>query len=316
MTVGLVVMAYGTPASPDDVETYYTHVRRGRAPDAELLADLRRRYDAIGGISPLRQRTEAQRSAIDTALSAMAPGRFTTALGMKHAAPFIEDAVTDLIRQGVDAMVGLVLAPHYSAMSVGEYEARLAAAAADGGLGSDAVGCLRSWHDLDAYIGFLAQAVRSAGATLAPDHRVVFTAHSLPERILDAGDRYPDELAATARLVGDAAGLDDDRWNVAWQSAARGKSEPWLGPDVLEVLEAEAAGAGRDMLVCPAGFVSDHLEVLYDLDIEAATRARSRGLRFARTAVPNDDESVMTALAEAAVAVADAVESDRPMSAS
>jgi ferrochelatase len=290
--VGVVVMAYGTPATPADIEAYYTHVRRGRPPTAEQLADLQRRYEAIGGASPLLERTETQARGIAKALDER--GRFTVELGMKHAAPFVEDAVARLTGNGCTNVVGVVLAPHYSRLSVGEYEERARHAAGDGVTFT----MVHSWHDAPPYLDALAERVRAASASLPDPVEVVFTAHSLPARILDEGDPYPTQLRETAAAVATRAGVE--RWRVAWQSAGR-TPEPWIGPDVLEVLE-ELAGAGtKSVLVCPAGFTSDHLEILYDLDVEAAKRADELGLAFARTASLNDDPRLCEAVADAVV---------------
>jgi ferrochelatase len=295
--IGVVVMAYGTPASPDHVEAYYTHIRHGRPPTAEQLADLVRRYKAIGGTSPLARRTEAQRARLEGALDAAAPGTFEVVLGHKHAPPFVEDAAAALVGR-VDRIVGVVLAPHYSRGSVGEYAARLAAA-------SDAPAhTVESWHDLPALHAFHAAAVRAGLAALPARTKVLFTAHSLPERVL-AGDRYEDELRASARAVADLAGLDSwAGWSIAWQSAAR-TPEPWRGPDVADVIrDLAATGRADAVLVCAHGFTSDHLEVLYDLDVLAAGIAGEAGLAFARTGSVNDDPGVFTALAERVVAAA------------
>ena len=291
---GLVVMAYGTPASPADVEAYYTHIRRGRPPTSEQLADLTARYDAIGGISPLAERTEAQRALLAAALEAGEPGQWQVVLGQKHAAPFIEDAVATLAAAGATSVVGLVLAPHWSAASVGEYQARLRAAANEHGLASAAI---ERWHLEPTYLDFLTTAVRDARRGLPERTKVLFTAHSLPERVL-VGDPYAEELRASAAAVAEAAGLDRwAGWALAWQSAGR-TPEPWRGPDILEVIDDLAeTGRADGVLVCPQGFVSDHLEVLYDLDVEARARAESVGLAFARTRVLNDDPAVLGALA-------------------
>jgi ferrochelatase len=294
-------MAYGTPASLDDVEGYYTHIRRGHAPSPEQLAELRGRYEAIGGTSPLAARTEAQRAAIAAALDAAEPGRWAVALGQKHAAPFIEDAVAGLAGAGVARIVGLVLAPHFSRASVGEYQQRLRAAADELGLPSAA---LDRWHLEPSYVAFLAAAVRDGLAAMPERTKVLFTAHSLPERAL-VGDPYPDELRTSASAAAEAAGLSRwADWAVAYQSAGR-TADPWRGPDVLAVLDDVAAtGRADGVLVCPQGFVSDHLEVVYDLDLEARRRAEALGLAFARTRVLNDDPAVMAALAERVRALA------------
>ena len=296
---GVLVMAYGTPRTPADVEAYYTHIRRGRPPEPEQLADLVRRYDAIGGISPLAARTEAQRAAIAAALDEQAPGEFTVVLGQKHAAPFIEDAMATLADDGVEAVVGLVLAPHYSGFSVGQYHQRAGEVATERGVGYVPID---HWHLEPAYLDFLTDAVTEARATLPPEHKVLFTAHSLPERVL-VDDPYPDELAASAWEISRRLGLPRyGAWGMAWQSAGR-TPEPWRGPDILEVIR-ELADTGRSegILVCAQGFTADHLEVLYDLDIEAAAVAAESGLAFARTRSLNDDPTVMRALADRVLA--------------
>jgi ferrochelatase len=285
-------MAYGTPARPEDVEAYYTDIRRGRPPTPEQLADLVRRYDAIGGISPLGARTEAQRAGLQAALDEKAPGRFEVVLGFKHTSPSIEDAMADLRARGAERVVALVLAPHYSALSVGQYLDRAGADAA-----------VTSWATEPAYVDFVAGAVREELATMPEGTKVVFTAHSLPKRVEAMGDPYVAELRSTAQAVADRLGLAPwAQWATAWQSAGR-TPEPWLGPDVLTVID-DLAGTGRatGLLVAPCGFVSDHLEVLYDLDIEAAARAAAVGLPFARTAVLNDDPTVLAALADRVLA--------------
>jgi len=293
--VGLVVMAYGTPRQPSDVEAYYTDIRRGRPPSPEQLAELQSRYNAIGGISPLAERTESQRFALSEALEARAPGQFHVVLGQKHAAPFIEDAVAELAEAGIGQAVGLVLAPHYSRFSVGQYQERVAAAGAVHGVETRAID---SWHLEPSYLAFLARAITDARAELPANHKVLFTAHSLPERVLE-GDPYPDQLRASAAAVAERVGLAPwPDWALAWQSAGR-TPEPWRGPDVGAVIR-DLGDTGRTdgVLVCAQGFVSDHLEVLYDLDIEARRVAEDHGLAFARTRSLNADPTVMAALAD------------------
>jgi ferrochelatase len=290
VTIGVVVMAYGTPASPSDVEAYYTHIRRGRPPTPEQIADLRARYEAIGGISPLLAITRAQADRIAAALG----DGYVVALGQKHAAPFIEDAVTLLADAGVERIVGVVLAPHHSRGSIDEYAARLDARAAEHGIGARTI---PRWHDLDAWRAFQVAAVTAALAGMPERTKVVFTAHSLPERVL-VDDDYPDELHESAAAIAAAVGLDRwAGWSVAWQSAGKTTDE-WRGPDIVAVLDDLATtGRADGVLVCPQGFTAEHLEVLYDLDILADERARELGLVFARTHSINDDESVLTALA-------------------
>jgi protoporphyrin/coproporphyrin ferrochelatase len=295
VTTAILLMAYGTPARPDDLDAYYTHIRHGRPPPPELLTELRERYAAIGGSSPLLEITRSQAAALRRALAAAGHGA-PVAVGMKHSPPFIEEAAEELAEAGTTRVIGVVLAPHYSAMSVGEYGAR-ARAALGADNGGPAFELVRSWATAPAYVRFLATAVREALGALgsaAADAEVVFTAHSLPERILEAGDPYPDELRATARAVAGAAGLP--RWSIGWQSAGR-TADPWIGPDVLEILPRLAAEGASGVVVCPAGFVADHLEVLYDLDVEAAAAARELGLPFARTAAPNAHPALAAALA-------------------
>jgi len=291
--IGVLVMAYGTPATPDDVEAYYTHVRRGRAPSAEQLGDLQRRYDAIGGTSPLLEVTRAQAGGLAAALGE----GWHVELGMKHAPPFIEEGVAALARRGITQVVGLVLAPHYSVLSVGEYASRIRATDAVA-TGAMELTMVESWHLAPGYLDLLARRVIEARARVAqvdPERvEVIFTAHSLPARILDTGDPYPSQLAETAAAV--AGRLDLGRWSVAWQSAGR-TPEPWIGPDLLEVLDDRARSGVQGVVVCAAGFVSDHLEILFDLDVEATEAAARLGLAFARTTSPNDDPAFCATLA-------------------
>lgn len=298
--LGVVVMAYGTPARPEDIEAYYTHIRRGRPPSPEQLAALTARYEALGGTSPLAERTEAQRQALADALQVRRPGGTRVVLGQKHAAPFIEDAVAALADDGIDRLVGLVLAPHYSGASVGEYLARLTAAADERGLASAGV---TSWHLEPAYLGFLAGALDEARQALPARTKVLFTAHSLPERVL-VDDPYPEQLRESAAAVAEMVGLDRwAGWSLCWQSAGA-TPEPWRGPDVLDVIrDLAATGRADGVLVCPQGFVSDHLEVRYDLDVEARRVAEEVGLAFARTRVLNDDASTFAALADRVLAL-------------
>ena len=293
MTTGVLVMAYGTPRDRDHIEGYYTDIRRGRPPTPELLADLVRRYDAVmqahgsGGTFPLRDITDRQVARIAAALG----DGFAVELGTKHSTPSIDDGVRRLAARGAARVVGLVLAPHYSRASVGDYAERAAKAGAEVGLDVDTI---PSWHLLPAYVGFLADAVRAASNRVPAGSEVVFTAHSLPVRAVEGGDPYADQLQETAAAVAAAAGAS--RWSIAWQSAGR-TPDPWLGPDVREVIRERAGAGASGLVVCACGFVADHLEVAYDLDIEAAQLAASLPLPFARTASVNDDGAVMTALA-------------------
>lgn len=295
-------MAYGTPPSREGIEGYYTDIRRGRPPTPEQVADLAARYDAIGGTFPLRAITERQAAVLHAALG----DGYRVGLGLKHASPTIEEGVAALAggegaesaegaEGGVERIVGLVLAPHYSAASVGEYARRAREAGERHGV---PVTTIESWHLLPEYLRFLADAVIAAQATLPDevqrDAEVVFTAHSLPERAVPAEDPYPDQVLATAEAVATLADLY--RWSVAWQSAGR-TGDTWLGPDVLDVIRTRAAEGAAGIVVCACGFVADHLEVAYDLDIEARRVAGEVGLPFARAASLNDDDTVLRALA-------------------
>lgn len=292
----VLLMAYGTPRTPAEIEPYYTDIRRGRAPTPEQLADLVARYDAIGGISPLAARTEAQRDALQKALNEIAPDTYEVVLGLKHAAPMIEAAVNELAVRGFQHIIGLVLAPHYSSFSIGQYMGRARAAAEPHGM---TVTAIDSWATEPAFIEFLAADLRSRQSAMPANTKVLFTAHSLPQRIIDAGDPYPDELRSTAEAVASAAGLDSwSSWSIAWQSAGR-TPEPWIGPDILAVIDDLAASENASgVVVCACGFVADHLEVLFDLDIEAKQHAEAKGLAFDRTSCVNEDATIMHALAQ------------------
>ena len=294
--ISVVLMAYGTPRSREEILPYYTDIRRGRPPTDELLAELTGRYEAIGGLSPLAALTEAQRDAVQRALDAVQPGRFRVTLGLKHAHPMIEEAVADVAAAGAEKIICLVLAPHFSSYSIGQYVGRATTAAEPHGI--NVIG-IDSWATEPAFVDFLAADMRSRLAKMPPTTKVLFTAHSLPQRIIDAGDPYPNELRATAVAVAAALGLrEGEEWDIAWQSAGR-TPEPWIGPDVLDAIDALAASdkPPAGVLVCACGFVADHLEVLFDLDIEAKKHAESRGLVFDRTSCVNDDPTVMEALA-------------------
>ena len=293
--IGVLLMAYGTPRSQEEILPYYTDIRRGRAPTPELLAELTARYDAIGGISPLAQRTESQRDELQRQLDAIEPNRYSVRLGLKHAHPMIEEAVEDFARDGFTELVALVLAPHYSSYSIGQYVGRAREAATPHGI---TVSGIDSWATEPAFVDFLARDMKARLDSMPADTRVLFTAHSLPQRIIDGGDPYPNELRATAEAVASQVGLrEGDQWSIAWQSAGR-TPEPWIGPDILAVIDEFAdARTTSAVLVSACGFVADHLEVLYDLDIEAKAHAAQRGLAFDRTACVNDDTEVLRALA-------------------
>jgi ferrochelatase len=292
----VLLMAYGTPRSREEILPYYTDIRRGRVPTEEQLSDLTARYEAIGGLSPLAALTESQRDALQIALNNIAPDTYHVALGLKHAAPMIEDAVQQLAAEGFTKMIALVLAPHYSSYSIGQYIGRATEAATPHGI--SVVG-ITSWATEEAFIAFLAADMSAKLAAMPANTHVLFTAHSLPQRIIDAGDPYPAELRSTAVAVAAKLGLEENtQWSIAWQSAGR-TPEPWIGPDILDVIDSLATQTtpAAGVLISACGFVADHLEVLFDLDIEALHRAQQHGLAFARTECVNDNGAIMNALA-------------------
>ena len=280
MSDAVILMAYGSPATAEDIRPYFEDIRGGRPVSDEAVAGLAERYRRIGGRSPLDELTEAQRVALERELG------IPVFVGMKHWQPRIAEAVERALDGGATRLIGVVLAPHYSRMSVGEYGERLEAALA----GRDAeLTLVESWHDDPAFVEVVAGRVRGTDAW------VVFTAHSLPERILAAGDPYQEQLLETARLVAARAGLGD-RWSFAFQSASP-TGEPWLGPDILDELERLSAEGRRKVLVAPVGFVSDHLEILWDLDVEAREKAQELGLDLDRIDSMNDDPAFIRAVA-------------------
>jgi ferrochelatase len=271
-------MAYGSPEGEAGIEDYYTHIRGGAKPSPESLEDLKSRYRAIGG-SPLTPITRAQADAIGAKLGLPA------FVGMKHASPFIADGAAEARTAGVQRLIGLPLAPHFAEMSLGAYQHALEAA------WPGELIFVRGFHDHPAFI----QAVRNLISERLNDgrpDRLVFTAHSLPARIVAEGDRYCDRLLESCRLV--AAGMELPEWEFAFQSAST-TGEPWLGPDLLSAIERSGA---RDVLVCPIGFVADHLEILYDLDVEAKAFARSRNIKIRRTESLNTRPDFIDAMAE------------------
>jgi ferrochelatase len=273
-------MAYGSPERLSDVPAYYADIRGGRPIAPENLADLVERYRRLGieDSSPLNAITEQTRAALEDELGLPV---FT---GMKHWTPRIADAAEQALRSGAEEIVGLVLAPHYSALSIAGYREHLERAL-------DVRAELRfveSWHEERGFVELLADRVRGT-----EDH-VVFTAHSLPARILELGDPYEDQLLETARLVAEAADLDD--WSFSFQSESP-TGEPWLGPDILDHLESLRRQGIERVLVCPVGFVSDHLEIRWDLDVEAKEKAGELGMQLERIDMPNADPTFVRTLA-------------------
>jgi ferrochelatase len=278
--IAVILMAYGSPERVADVPAYYADIRGGRPIAPEHLEDLVARYRALGieDGNPLNAITEATRDALQEELG------LPVLTGMKHWTPRIADAVEAALAAGATRLVGLVLAPHYSRMSIAGYRKLLEDAVA----GRAEIVFVESWHDEPGFVALLADRVRDT------DAHVVFTAHSLPARIVDEGDPYRDQLLETARLVADSAGVED--WSFSFQSESP-TGEPWLGPDILDHLDELAARGVEDVLVCPVGFVSDHLEIRWDIDHEAQDRARELGLRLDRIEMPNDEPRFVRVLA-------------------
>ncbi len=301
MKIGVLVMAYGTPSTPDDIEAYYTRIRHGRAPTPELLADLQRRYRAIGGTSPLAERTADQVAGIKAALERMAPGIYDVRFGSKYEPPLLEATASSFRDEGFDHVVGLVLAPHSSSMSTDQYMSRAAEA-----LGRDVrFTTIGAWWEFPGFLELIAARVNDALAKVPMDRgattEVIFSAHSLPQKILASGDNYPDQLRDSAERAAKIAGLT--KWDLAWQSAGR-TADPWIGPDILAVLRQKRAEGLTDVVSCPIGFVADHLEVLFDIDIEAQGVAQEIGLNLVRTASLNDDPQFVSLLANVVRAAA------------
>jgi ferrochelatase len=285
----VIVMAYGSPERPEDIPAYFADVRGGRPVSPERVAELAERYRRIGGTSPLNEITERQRDALEAELG------LPVYVGMKHWEPRIADAAAAATAAGARRLVGLVLAPHYSRLSIGGYRERLEASLN----GSVELRFIPSWHDHEPFVRLVAGRLRAKldERGWGEDGHVVFTAHSLPQRILAEGDPYRDELLATARLAAARAELPGGRWSFAFQSESA-TGEPWLGPDILAHLDALHADGVRRVLVAPVGFVADHLEILWDLDVEARQRAGELGIELDRTVSLNDDPAFVRALAE------------------
>jgi ferrochelatase len=279
MKPAVILMAYGSPTELSDIRAYLEDIRGGRPVSDAAVEELTERYRGIGGRSPLDDVTEAQRAALEKELE------LPVFVGMKHWRPRIAEAADRAVSGGADTVVGIVLAPHYSKLSVEGYRERLQ----EGLSGRAELRFVESWHTHEPYIGVLADRVRGAQA------HVVFTAHSLPARILDEGDPYRDQLLETSRLIAERAGLDS--WSFAFQSESR-TGEPWLGPDILDELDSLKARGVERVLVCPIGFVSDHLEILWDLDVEARERAAELGLELERIESLNDDPAFVQGLAD------------------
>jgi ferrochelatase len=276
----VILMAYGSPDRIEDVPAYYSDIRGGRPVRPELLADLTERYRRLGieDSNPLNEITQETRAALEAELGLPV---FT---GMKHWTPRVADAVEAAVGAGADTIVGLVLAPHYSRLSIAGYQEQVEGALA----GRARLVFVESWNTEPGFVELLAERVKGTTA------HVVFTAHSLPARILAEGDPYERQLLTTATAIAQAAGLHE--WSFSYQSESA-TGEPWLGPDILDHLDALHAEGKEDVLICPIGFVADHLEIRWDLDTEAQEKAAELGMRLARIEMPNADPAFVATLA-------------------
>ena len=295
--MGLLVLAYGTPYTEEDIERYYTHIRRGRRPSDELMDDLKARYKAIGGLSPLAGITQGQADALEKQLNEIQDEvEFKAYLGLKHIEPFVEDAVKQMHEDGLTNAVSLVLAPHFSTFSVKSYNGRAQEEATKYGMHITSV---ESWYDEPKFIQFWVDQLKEIMSSLTEEERknyaVIVSAHSLPEKIVQLGDPYPKQLEETAKLITEAAGVS--HYVVGWQSAGQ-TPEPWLGPDVQDLTKTLHEEKGyKAFIYMPVGFVSTHLEVLYDNDYECKVVTDELGAGYYRPAMPDIHPAFIDALA-------------------
>ena len=293
---GVLIMAYGSPDSLDDMPAYLSDIRGGRPMSPGFVAEFRNRYAQIGGKSPLNERTFEQAENVEKALKKR--GRNAKAyVGMRHWQPRIADAVAKMQADGIEKAVGIVMAPHYSRLSIGRYHSAVREARRGGAI---AFAHIDSWCDQPRLISAQVANVKAGLARFPKDARqsakIVFSAHSLPARLLQMGDPYDEELKRNAHAIAEQLGPVD--WMFAYQSAAN-TGEPWLGPQIEDVIPALADGNYRHVLVAPIGFVCDHVEVLYDIDIGCQKIARQRGIHLARTEMMNGDPPFIEAIADA-----------------
>jgi len=297
MRTAVLLMAYGSPRTPDEIEPYFTDIRGGRPPSPQVLKVLADRYERIGGKSPLNEITREQAESLEELLEHEHPGDFAVFTGMKHWHPFVADSVARIVDAGITRVVGLVLAPHFSKKSIGEYEARILKAR--DGLGADLrLTMVKSWYDEPAFVDLVAENLKQSlngWDASSPDTCVFFTAHSIPARIVAEGDPYADQLSDSAKVYAEAAGISN--YTTGWQSEST-TGEPWLGPDILVRLGTFAEQGGRRALIAPVGFVADHLEVLFDVDVECVERAAELGIELRRIPSPNADPRFVRALSD------------------
>ncbi len=296
--LGLLVMAYGTPTKEEDIEPYYTHIRHGRKPAPEELQDLKDRYKAIGGVSPLAKITEEQTKALEAKVNELQDEyEFKAYIGLKHISPFIEDAVQQMAEDGIKEAVSIVLAPHYSTFSIKSYNERARKEAEKHGIQITSV---ESWYKEPGFIQFWAEGIRKIYDAMSEEERskavLIVSAHSLPEKILQHGDPYADQLQETADLIAEKAGIVN--YEVGWQSEGN-TPDPWLGPDVQDLTKDLYKEKGyRSFVYAPVGFVADHLEVLYDNDYECKVVCDELGVPYHRPEMPNTNPQFIQTLAE------------------
>ncbi|XXM73974.1 ferrochelatase [Lysinibacillus sphaericus] len=297
--MGLLVMAYGTPYKEEDIERYYTHIRHGRTPSGDMLEDLRGRYEAIGGISPLAKITMDQAKSLEEHLNSIQDEiEFHMYLGLKHIEPFVEDAVEQMNKDGIEEAVSIVLAPHFSTFSVKSYNGRAKETA--GKLGGPEITSVESWYDEPKFINYWVEKVKDTFAGMSEGERqnavLIVSAHSLPERILQNGDPYPQQLEETAKMIAEGAGVE--HYAVGWQSEGN-TPDPWLGPDVQDLTRDLHEKKGYTTFVyTPVGFVADHLEVLYDNDYECKVVTDDIGANYYRPEMPNAKPEFIDAMAD------------------
>lgn len=292
---GLLVMAYGTPYKEEDIEPYYTHIRHGRKPSEEALTDLKERYEAIGGISPLAHTTEEQATALVDTLNQTSDDEYKLYIGLKHINPFIEDAVDEMNKDGIKEAISVVLAPHYSNFSVGSYNERAKEEAAKYGI---TIKSVESYYQQQPFIDFWTDAVKQSLSEIPEgeqdDTAVIVSAHSLPEKIKEHNDPYPDQVEETAGLIKESAGLKHV-FN-GWQSEGN-TPDPWLGPDVQDLTKELHDQYGfKHFIYLPLGFVCEHLEVLYDNDYECKVVCDEVGATYHRPKMPNTDSRFIQAI--------------------
>jgi protoporphyrin/coproporphyrin ferrochelatase len=304
----VLLMAYGGPDSLDDVEPYLLDIRGGRKTSPELVEEIRGRYEKIGGKSPLLDITQAQAKALEDRLNRDAEDeeRFRVYVGMRHWSPAISETVHKIYQDGLRTGVAICMTPYLSRMSVGAYYQKLdeglqALPSEDDSHSPILFQRVQSWHDHPLFIQAIADRVQQALEKFPDEERnsvpVLFSAHSLPVAILAQGDPYVDQLMQTAQQSAEKIGLEKSRWQFCFQSAGAQNTQ-WLGPDLEEKIDQLAKAGKKNVLVAPIGFVSDHVEILFDIDIEATEFAHSRGLRLERTTSMNTYDLFIDALAD------------------